>query len=134
MKKDKLDHLIKNEHFPYLLIRDMLLTDILGEEAEDILYWSGKKLARQLQIENKEELYSLFTKCGLGILEQIETDKNKTIFHLTGDIVQTRLSNETASFQLEAGFLAEQLTLIENKPIEVQLKKLKKDGIQLIAT
>ena len=49
--------IIDNEHFSYLLIRDYLLGNILGEHTDEILYWAGKDLARQFPLKSQEDLY-----------------------------------------------------------------------------
>lgn len=120
MSKNEREQMIDSPHFPYLLIRDHLLTNLLGNEADEILYWGGKELARQFPLTAEEDIIDAFAHCGFGILSFIKEDKNSTTYSLSGDLVATRLLNEEVSFQLEAGFLAEQLSRTQKRPIEAQ--------------
>lgn len=126
------NELIDSTHFPYMLIRDFLLSNILGDDMEDILYWSGKELAREFPLTEKEDIIASFSHCGFGDLEKIKQEKNKHSFILKGDLVATRLLNESATFQLEAGFLAEQITRITGNSCEVQVEIKSKLEVGLV--
>ncbi len=132
-------HIIDNKHFSYLLIRDYLLGNILGEHTDEILYWAGKDLARQFPLKDKQDVYEAMIYCGFGELELLKKDAKTQQYRLSSDLVTVRLQNETASFQLEAGFLAEQIQLTTGIPCEAKSeiiigKNKKKDVIITIFT
>jgi hypothetical protein len=95
-------HIIDNKHFSYLLIRDYLLGNILGEHTDEILYWAGKDLARQFPLKSQEDLYEAMIYCGFGQLELLKKEKNAQQYRLESDLVTVRTQNEQVSFQLEA--------------------------------
>lgn len=93
--------------FGYALIRDYLLPDLTGDNA-NILYWSGKKLAREFLLAAEEDLPLFFQQANWGKLQKTKSDKKQQIFKLEGTIVKQRLTNNPqADFLLEAGFIAE---------------------------
>lgn len=96
--------------FGYELIREDLLTEILGHDKPDILYWAGKRLARKYPMFTLEEIYEFFINAGWGKLQLIKDGKRMMAFSLTGDLIHHRLQTRTSyNFRLEAGFLAEQI-------------------------
>ncbi|TCP32137.1 uncharacterized protein DUF2507 [Scopulibacillus darangshiensis] len=96
--------------FGYELIRNALIPELLGEESASILYWSGRKIARQYPLDTTDAAVLFFEQAGWGTLELIEKTKNNMIFDLGSDIIQSRIKdNPDAVFTLEAGFLAEQI-------------------------
>ncbi|KRM95765.1 hypothetical protein FC19_GL001243 [Liquorilactobacillus aquaticus DSM 21051] len=99
-----------NEHttlFGYALIRDALLPDLIGDNA-NILYWSGKKLAREFLLTTETDLPLFFKQANWGDLKKIKNDKKQQIFKLDGAIVTQRIKRTPkADFLLEAGFIAE---------------------------
>ena len=93
--------------FGYALIRDTLLPDLIGDNA-NILYWSGKKLAREFLLATEEDLPLFFKQANWGELKKVKSDKKQQTFKLEGTIVKQRLKNNSkANFLLEAGFIAE---------------------------
>lgn len=95
--------------FSYELLRDVLLPDLLGKEHSSILYWAGKRLAHQYPLASSEEIITFFLHAGWGELTKVKESKNEIIFELQSDLITKRLEkSEELSFQLEAGFLAEQ--------------------------
>ena len=46
--------------FGYELIRDHVLSSILGKHEDDILYWAGKELARKFACKSQEEIIAFF--------------------------------------------------------------------------
>ncbi|HRL00713.1 MAG TPA: DUF2507 domain-containing protein, partial [Trichococcus flocculiformis] len=84
------------------------LGNILGEHTDEILYWAGKDLARQFPLKSQEDLYEAMIYCGFGQLELLKKEKNAQQYRLESDLVTVRTQNEQVSFQLEAGFLAQQ--------------------------
>lgn len=92
--------------FGYELIRDHVLSTILGKHEEDILYWAGKDLARKFPLFSIDEAPSFFIEAGWGILELEKQSKDEASYLLTGDPELLKISERC--FRLEAGFLAEQ--------------------------
>ncbi|MEC1759565.1 YslB family protein [Schinkia azotoformans] len=114
--------------FGYELVRETLLKDILGKDYKSILYWGGKNLARKHPLETVQEIIDFFESAGLGTLKVTKENKNEMIFELTSDLITNRFARDSEySYQLEAGFLAEQLQNImgnEAETMEQQKKKL----------
>lgn len=102
---------IENSTVPaygYEMLRQVVLPDLLGKEAEAILYWIGKNIARKIQLDNLEDIPSFFQKMGWGTITLIKEEKKTMEFELTGELITYRFKNKAEySFQLEAGFLAE---------------------------
>ncbi|MBM7701288.1 YslB family protein [Metabacillus iocasae] len=96
--------------FGYTLVRDILLTDLLGKDAEQILYWSGKNIARKFPLHSSDEIVSFFAEAGWGSLLLVKADKQTIEFELHGELVKKRLDEQVdCSFHLEAGFIAHQI-------------------------
>ncbi|ANB61694.1 YslB family protein [Anoxybacteroides amylolyticum] len=96
--------------FGYELLREVLLPDLLGKETTSILYWAGKRLARQYPLDTFEEIIAFFAKAGWGTLTVINERRDELEVELTGELIATRISmNNDCSFSLEAGFLAQQM-------------------------
>lgn len=92
----------------YDILRYINLPNLLGDEAHTILYFMGKDLARNLEINNLEDLYYIADKLGWGKLELVKERKQSLTFHLMADAVFHRLKAPfNADFRLEAGFLGE---------------------------
>ncbi|MEK5232802.1 YslB family protein [Lysinibacillus sp. FSL K6-0232] len=95
--------------FGYEIIRDHILSAILGKHEDDVLYWAGKDLARKFPCKTQGELIAFFTDACWGTLELIKESKDGRIFQLTND--PELLQMKQRSFRLEAGFIAEQIQL-----------------------
>lgn len=96
--------------FGYELLREVLLPDLLGKETASILYWAGKRLARQYPLGTFEEIIAFFAKAGWGALTIIKERRDELEVELAGELVAARMSmNDDCSFSLEAGFLAQQI-------------------------
>ncbi|MCH1627955.1 YslB family protein [Fredinandcohnia quinoae] len=96
--------------FGYELIREILLPDILGKETPQLLYWGGKNLARKFPLPTLEEIVSFFSDAGWGQLTIEKSEKNHMEFHLTSEMISTRFKHkDTMTYQLESGFLAQQI-------------------------
>ncbi|WP_114569953.1 YslB family protein [Exiguobacterium flavidum] len=89
------------------LIRDYVLSDLLGSDYRHVIYWAGKRLARQFPIMTEEELSSFFSEAQFGHLTLTKSKGNKRLFTLIPP-ASTRSERPNGYFQLEAGFLAEQ--------------------------
>ena len=92
--------------FGYELIRDHVLSTILGKHEDDILYWSGKELARSFQMFSMDEVSSFFEEAGWGVLTLDSLSKDEAFYTLTGE--PDALQIDKRCFRLEAGFLAQQ--------------------------
>ncbi|KRL05009.1 YslB family protein [Liquorilactobacillus oeni] len=93
----------------YEVLRDILIPELTGEN-KTILYWAGKRLAREIFLDKSEDLASFFEKAGWGSLKAGKAKKNQQLFELSGKIIKLRQQNiKQADFLLEAGFLAETL-------------------------
>jgi hypothetical protein len=96
--------------FGYELIREELLTNILGKDAPEILYWSGKHLARTHLLQNLNEISAFFAEAGWGTLTVKKELRNELLFELTSSLIKKRIDlKPDAHFKLEAGFLAQQI-------------------------
>ena len=115
--------------FGYEILREEILTDLLGKDAPSILYWAGKRLARKYPLFSIDEIIEFFRNAGWGNL-QIDHSKEKEIhFSLTSDLIKRRLETRTnPTFQMEAGFLAEQIQQQKKVYAEAFEHPKKKDG------
>ncbi|MFC7371300.1 YslB family protein [Fictibacillus iocasae] len=114
--------------FAYELLRSEILPDLLGKEERNILYWTGRQLARKFPLSSIEEVQSFFHDAAWGTLEMEEASKSEMIFMLTSDLIKQRFENVgTPVFGLEAGFLAEQMQS-QKKCITEAYETLKKKG------
>ncbi|MFJ7731490.1 YslB family protein [Lysinibacillus sp. NPDC097231] len=93
--------------FGYEIIRDHILSSILGKHENDVLYWAGKELARKFPCKSQEELIAFFADACWGNLELIKESKDGRIFQLTNDPDLLLIGHRC--FRLEAGFIAEQI-------------------------
>ena len=101
--------------FAYELLREELLPDLIGNDLDGILYWSGRNLARKYPLETIEEVIQFFEKAGWGTLSIIEKQKRHS------------------SYQLEAGFIAEQIQKQRNVVAEsYEEKKKRSDSITFL--
>ncbi|MDF2791483.1 MAG: hypothetical protein K0S80_4585, partial [Neobacillus sp.] len=55
--------------FGYELIREFILPDILGKDTPEILYWAGKRLARNHPLNSLDEIIDFFSKASWGQLD-----------------------------------------------------------------
>ena len=92
--------------FGYELIRDHILSSILGKNEEDILYWAGKELARKFPATTLDEVLQFFTDASWGTLTLDKQSKEEAFFTLSG--AEDLLYITHRCFRLQAGFLAEQ--------------------------
>lgn len=116
--------------FGYELIRETLLKDLLGKDYKPILYWGGKSLARKYPLQSIKDITSFFEKSGWGKLDVVKEGKNELLFNLTSEWISNRLSSGSeCSFQLEAGFLAEQIQHIINHHAEAMEQQKKKSQL-----
>lgn len=95
--------------FAYELIREELLPDIIGKELDRILYWAGKNLARKYTLETFDDIIVFFQQAGWGNLSIVEQNRREMQLQLTSPLITERYKNkQSTTYQLEAGFLAQQ--------------------------
>ncbi|CAM3107443.1 YslB family protein [Filibacter tadaridae] len=90
--------------FGYEILRDFVLPSILGPHEDEILYWTGKDVARKFPVFTIDELPTFFMEAGWGQLTLKSSVKDEAFYLM--DMAQT--NNQSRSCHLEAGFLAEQ--------------------------
>ncbi|MFK9091251.1 YslB family protein [Bacillus salipaludis] len=98
--------------FGYELIREILLPEILGKDTPEILYWAGKRLARKFPLVDFNQVVEFFANASWGQLEIKKETKNEIDIELTSPLIVSRVKSKAEHFfQLEAGFLAQQIEL-----------------------
>lgn len=96
--------------FGYELIREIVLPEILGKDITEILYWAGKRLARKYPLNTFDEMKEFFAKASWGQLEITSENKDEMEFELMSPLIVSRVKSKAEHFfQLEAGFLAQQI-------------------------
>ncbi|MCT6924518.1 MULTISPECIES: YslB family protein [Bacillales] len=93
--------------FGYEILRDYVLSSILGKHEGDVLYWAGKDIARKFPLFSMEEAATFFKEAGWGALTLEKETKDSRTYLLTGD--SDILKFDSRCFRLEAGFLAQQM-------------------------
>lgn len=129
--------------FGHELIRTELLTNLLGKDAEAILYWAGKELARNHPLTSYEEVVQFFEQASFGTLDRTKEKRSSSTYSLSGKLIDLRLAQKEPVFSLEAGFLAEQMQqingvyaeayaeVIKNKTVLITLKWDNKDLVEM---
>ncbi|WP_042146228.1 YslB family protein [Paucisalibacillus sp. EB02] len=103
----------------YDLLRYVSLPDIFGSESEALLYFMGRSLARKFEINALSDIIYFFEKIGWGRLELFKEKSNQLEFHLLSDAVVQRLAMPVdVEFRLEAGFLAEAISMLKGAECE----------------
>jgi len=98
--------------FGYELIREFIIPEILGKDTPEILYWAGKRLARKFPLTNLDELTAFFARASWGELVLINERKDEMEFQLSSPNMISRVKAKAENyFQIEAGFLAQQIEL-----------------------
>lgn len=115
--------------FGYELIRTELLSKLLGKDAEPILYWAGKELARSYPLNSFEEIIYFFDHVSFGSLTRTKENRSFHEYTLSGKMVELRLAQKAAVFSLEAGFLAEQMQQITGMYTEGYAEKTKQKDV-----
>jgi len=116
--------------FGFELLKETVLPQILGKDSPEILYWVGKQVARKYPLETIDEVISFFEKANWGTLLMTKEKKSEMYFQLTSPLIEERLkANELAHFQLESGFLAQQLEHINQCVTESYEDPKKKNSV-----
>src|SRR3954463_2774376 len=98
--------------FGYELIREILLPEILGKDTPEILYWAGKRLARKYPLADFDAVMAFFNDASWGQLEIKKENNNEMEIELLSPLIVSRVKSKAEHFfQLEAGFLAQQMEL-----------------------
>jgi predicted hydrocarbon binding protein len=115
--------------FGYELIREILLPEILGKDTPEILYWAGKRLARKYPLLDIDQIIDFFAKASWGQLELIKENKTEFQFELMSPLIVSRVKSKAEHFfQLEAGFLAQQIELQKEANAETFEHPVKKSN------
>lgn len=131
--KSNEDHIQSVPVFGYELIREVLLHDLLGNEAPEILYWAGKRLARMYPLETAGQIAEFFINAGWGSLSIANKSKHELEMILSSPLIAGRLQkNNNCTFQLEAGFIAQQIEFQKEVICEAFEHPRKKTGKILI--
>ncbi|WP_051912520.1 YslB family protein [Carnobacterium funditum] len=121
-QKTTIDLNLFEENSPFFgqtLLRDVLIPNLLRNETNEILYWAGKEIARQYPLCSIQDIILFFEKAGFGTLMLDKRDHHAIVYRLTGSFVESRIKAvKTLSFNLEAGFLAEQIQQQESNYTE----------------
>ncbi|MFS0780663.1 YslB family protein [Bacillus sp. 1P06AnD] len=109
------------------LLRDILLPDLLGKDHTQVLYWAGKQLARKFPLQSMDETIAFFENAGWGTLALDKLSKHEAELTLSNTIVSRRFAlNEEPDFQLEAGFIAQQMQQQQKRMTEAAVETKKK--------
>lgn len=101
------------------ILRYIGLPEMLGPEKDTLLYFMGKSIARKFEINKMEDIIYFFYKLRWGNLELVKEKKNSLTFHLMSDDVVHRLNSSLETdFRLEAGFIAETIFQVTERPSE----------------
>ncbi|TLS39192.1 YslB family protein [Pseudalkalibacillus caeni] len=101
--------------FGFELVRQVLIPELLGNEQSQILYWAGRRLARDFPLSSIDEVVSFFQQAGWGELRLEQEKKNELTFSLSSELIIRRNREKVpATYQLEAGFLAQQIQEMKN--------------------
>ena len=98
------------------ILRTKVLPDLLVKEADSILYFLGRNLAKTYPCSSLDEIGTFFGAMGWDRLSLEKEKKNEYEFTLSGDLTAKRLTYESDyCFKLESGFLAEQISLLSGE-------------------
>ncbi len=115
--------------FGYELIREDFIEEILGEDAPSIFYWSENKSLENIHYFLLMKFKSFFEMQDGATWILLAEKKSEIELQLTSDLVKHRILTRTnATFQLEAGFLAEQIAQQKKVYAETFEHPKKKDG------
>ncbi|WP_053367319.1 YslB family protein [Bacillus sp. FJAT-27245] len=114
--------------FGYELIREILLPELLGNHTPELLYWAGKLLARKYPLKTIDEVKTFFVRASWGNLNIRKETKNEMEFELDAVLLPSRVPSKAESyFQLEAGFLAQQIEMQKGVTAEAFEHPVKND-------
>ena len=100
-------------------LRYVGLPELLGEEKDTLLYFLGRKLARNIDYASMDDIFYIFQRLRWGNLDLVKEKKHQITFYLMSDDVVRRLDSPVETeFRLEAGFIAECVQQLFNRPAE----------------
>lgn len=117
----------------YDLLRYVCLPDLLGKDANTILYVLGKNIARKIEWHSLGQVVDFFKQTGWGSLEIGKEKRSEQVFILLGRSVSSRMKMDiTTDYRLEAGFLAAAMEKLNGFPCEcIDEIKPRKNYIEL---
>lgn len=120
----------EESYFGYNLIRNDVLSELLGAEKESLLYWLGKSVARSHPLETIEDAIQFFEKAQWGTLTLVKEKPYERTFELKGSWMGKQ---DHRCYQLEAGFLAQQIEAWTHS-ISVAVLSEKRQHVQIHVT
>src|SRR5690625_6530287 len=72
------------------ILRYLVLPDLLGHSSDTLLYFSGRKLARKIDIHDLYDIYYFFQKISWGNLALFKENKNELSYFLISDYIVIR--------------------------------------------
>ena len=103
----------------YDVIRYLCMPKVFGSDAELILYFIGKNLARSFDIQTINDVFHIAERVGWGRLEFVKENKRGLTFQLMSDAVYHRLKAPfVVDFRLESGFISEAVAQIRQRECE----------------
>lgn len=119
-------------YFVNQLYHDFILPDILGKDTAEILYWSGKHVARKYELSHLDDLREFFAMAGFGELAKVKENRRQVVFRLSGQSVTDRLASDENDFALESGIIAEAVQQSKQRDAEAAFAPLKHHkGVQI---
>lgn len=103
-----------------LVIRDLLLEKVLGDDKKRVLYYYGRTLADDLEFTTLDDAMNQYTEMGFGNITLDKVKKNSYLFQIS----QNNRFNLTTNpeFSLETGFIAAALKQVLNQVAEGQFQ------------
>ncbi|MGE5703918.1 MAG: DUF2507 domain-containing protein [Clostridia bacterium] len=107
----------------YHLLRETVFSRLLGESEASILYWLGRDLGKELPIRSTDELTLSFIRLGLGKLEAVHQEEDRSIcYRLSHPLYPFHpLERLQRSLAFECGLVAGSLGRAQGKPIHARL-------------
>ncbi|UFT97973.1 YslB family protein [Radiobacillus kanasensis] len=104
----------------YDFLRFEALPDLLGRDANTILYIIGKNLARKFSFTSVEEITLSFEQLGWGQLSLVKEKRRELFFELQGKEIEKRKDSpyKNQDYRLESGFLAAAIEQMKQTPCE----------------
>ncbi|MGO0060052.1 DUF2507 domain-containing protein [Brevibacillus fluminis] len=99
----------------YHLLRETLFTRLLGESEASILYWLGRDLGTELNIQSEDDLVLTFIQLGLGKLEPVKLEKKFAGYRLSHpQFMYYPAERLSRSLALECGIVAGALSRLHD--------------------
>ncbi|MBO9130562.1 YslB family protein [Bacillus sp. 165] len=136
IEAESLQHIQINA-FAYELLREEVLPDLMGKELPRILYWAGKNIARNHPLKSMDQVSEFFIQAGWGELTILEQNRHAMMLQLTSPLIKERYRTRTrqanTTYQLEAGFIAQQIQQMQGIVTEAyEEQKKRADSVHFI--